>query len=73
MSFSALHPEILASFGVFLACIGLVVWMIILERKPKDSFNTRLLPTTPIMLVSGFVALLALVHLVNVMGIHTGR
>jgi hypothetical protein len=30
-------------------------------------------PATPVMLFSGIVALLALVHLVNLLGVHTGR
>ena len=52
------------------AVIGLMVWM---ERRPRVDFTPRLLPTTPIMLLSAFVGLLALVHLLNLYGIHTGR
>ena len=73
MPAATLNPEFIATFGVFLASIGLVVWMAVLERKPKDSLSPRLLPTTPLMMLAGFIALLALIHAVNVLGIHTGR
>jgi hypothetical protein len=32
-----------------------------------------MIPTTPALMVFGFIALLALVHLVNLYGIKTGR
>ena len=53
--------------------IGLAAAMIWLERQPRANLNPRPLPTTPFLLAGGFVALLALVHLVNLWGIHTGR
>lgn len=53
-----------------LAAAGLLSW---LENRPKTSLNPKLIPTTPLLLASGFIGLLALVHLVNIFGIHTGR
>jgi amino acid transporter len=50
-----------------------VAWMVILERRPPDITRPRLIPTTPVMLISAMVALLALVHIVNLFGIRTGR
>jgi hypothetical protein len=44
-----------------------------LERRPRTSLDPLLVPTTPIMFGGGVLALLALVHLVNMAGIHTGR
>ena len=73
MSATALTPEFIVTFGIFLAALGTVAWMAVLERKPKDSLNPRLLPTTPIMMLAGFFALLALIHVVNLLGVHTGR
>jgi hypothetical protein len=73
MSATALTPEFLVTFSIFLAALGVVGWMAMLEKKPKDSLSPRLLPTTPIMMVAGFAALLALIHVVNLMGVHTGR
>ena len=65
--------EFLITAGIFLAGLAVVAWMIVLERRPRQSLEPRLLPTTPILLVFGFIGLLALVHLVNLYGIHTGR
>lgn len=50
--------------------VGLLSW---LERRPRTSLNPRLIPTTPVMLIFGFIALLAAVHLANLFGLHTGR
>lgn len=49
---------------------GLMVW---LEQRPRVSLAPRLVPTTPILFLGAVVAILALVHLVNLMGIQTGR
>ncbi|MBL8791389.1 MAG: hypothetical protein JNM45_12920 [Rhizobiales bacterium] len=59
-----------ALFAASVAGLGSLAW---LEKRPRDKLQPRLLPTTPLMLVAGFVALLALVHLVNLAGVHTGR
>jgi hypothetical protein len=53
-----------------LALVGAMAW---LERRPRTSLDPLLVPTTPIMFGGGVLALLALVHLVNMAGIHTGR
>jgi hypothetical protein len=50
--------------------VGVVVWR---ERQPRQSLNPSLVPATPLLLFSGIVALLAIVHLVNLLGVHTGR
>ncbi|MFN4144030.1 hypothetical protein [Aestuariivirga sp.] len=50
--------------------VGLMSW---LERRPRTSLTPRLIPTTPVLLVFAFVAILALVHLFNLYGVHTGR
>lgn len=53
-----------------LAVIGIIAWR---ERRPRHSLNPGLLPPMPVILFSGIVALLALVHLVNLLGVQTGR
>ncbi len=50
-----------------------VATMIGLESRARRDLNTSLLPTTPIMLIAALVALLALVHLLNLWGVQTGR
>ena len=53
-----------------LLIVGLMAW---LEKRPRTNLNPRLFPTTPVLLVFAFIGLLALVHLLNLYGIHTGR
>ena len=52
------------------AVVGFLSW---LERRPRTSLSPRMIPTTPVILIFGFIGLLALVHLANLSGIHTGR
>ena len=42
------------------------------SAQPADPLKPRLIPWRPIMLISGVVALLMLVHLVNTLGFETG-
>lgn len=53
--------------------IALAATMAVIERRPRSDLAPRLLPTTPIMFIGALVGLLALVHLLNLWGIHTGR
>lgn len=63
-------PVTLALLAASVASAGLFVW---LERRPAEPGRVRLLPTTPLIFLSVFVALLMLVHIVNLMGVVTGR
>jgi amino acid transporter len=73
MPHSILTFEFITTFLLFLGCFAVAGTMAWLERRPKESLAPRLLPATPIMLVAGFVGLLALVHLLNLSGVQTGR
>lgn len=53
-----------------LAVVGLMAW---LERRPRVGLDPQLVPTTPVMFAGALIVLLALVHLVNLAGYHTGR
>jgi amino acid transporter len=68
-----LSNQFITTFLVFLLAFGGIGGLVIYERKPRESLNPKMLPSTALMLVIGIVALLALVHLVNLLGIHTGR
>ena len=65
--------ELWITLAVFLGSAGIIALMIWLESRPRVDLNPRLVPTTPIMIIFAFVGLLALVHLLNLYGIHTGR
>jgi hypothetical protein len=58
---------------ILLAALGLVARMVIVEKRPRTSINPRLIPTTPVIVIGGFIAFLALIHLINLAGVHTGR
>jgi preprotein translocase subunit Sec61beta len=60
----------LAVLAASVAAAGLLVW---LERRPAEPGRIRLLPTTPLIFLSLVVAVIMLVHIVNLMGGHTGR
>jgi hypothetical protein len=57
-------------FSIALLTIGL---MNVLERRPKTTLKPSLIPTTPILYASGIVAIMAGIHLLNLLGLHTGR
>jgi hypothetical protein len=68
-----LTNEFITTFFILAASLGAAAWTVWLDKRPRDSLNPHLVPTTAILMVAGFVALLALVHLVNLVGIQTGR
>ncbi|WP_041535944.1 hypothetical protein [Parvibaculum lavamentivorans] len=49
---------------------GFFIW---LEKKPVEPGRIRLLPTTTLLFACIIVAVVMLVHLVTLMGGHTGR
>lgn len=57
---------------VFVVAVGGGVGLAFYDRRPRESLNPPMLPTIPLLLISGLVALLALVHLVNMFGVKTG-
>jgi hypothetical protein len=65
--------HLLLTVFVFVAALLIVARMVILEKRPRDDINPRLIPTTTVLMVSAFVALLALIHLLNLIGINTAR
>ena len=50
-----------------------MAYLVRLERQPRKRLEPRLIPTTPAIIIIGFIMLLALVHLANLYGITTGR
>jgi uncharacterized iron-regulated membrane protein len=67
------NSEFWLTLGVFwlgAALAGLMVW---LEKRPKQQLNPSLFPTTLFLLTGGILAVLAGIHLLNLIGLHTGR
>ena len=55
-------------FGLGAALAGTMVW---LEKRPKQDLAPRLLPTTLLIFIGGVLAVLAGIHLLNLIGLHT--
>ncbi len=68
-----LSTEFITTFIVFMMTVAAIGGLVFHERKPRKSLNPSLLPSTALMLGIGIMSLLALVHIVNLLGIHTGR
>ena len=60
----------LSVFGLGAALAGTMVW---LEKQPKQELNPRLFPTTLFLLIGGAFVILSGIHLLNLIGLHTGR
>ena len=65
--------EISLTYGSLALGLALVAIMVWIERRPRKSLDPRLLPTTPLMFLGAFICLVAVVHIANTFGIHTGR
>lgn len=65
--------EFWVTAGIFLVSAAVIALLSWLERRPRTRLEPRLIPTTPVILIFAFIGLLALVHLANLYGIHTGR
>jgi hypothetical protein len=63
----------LLTYGGLALGLVLVAVMVWLERRPRNSLNPRMVPTTPLMFLGAFICLVAVIHIVNTFGIHTGR
>jgi hypothetical protein len=65
--------EMSLTYGGLVLGLVLVAVMAWLERRPRKSLNPRMVPTTPLMFLGAFICLIAVIHIVNTFGIHTGR
>ncbi|MEO0754590.1 MAG: hypothetical protein AAFY85_07295 [Pseudomonadota bacterium] len=66
-----LHWALSAAF--LLSCIGLAVFANHRASKPWDDLKPRMIPWRLVMIFAVFFGFLAVVHLVNLAGIETGR
>jgi len=63
----------LLTYGGLAFGVGLVAIMVWLEKRPRKSLDPKLVPTTPLMFLGAFICLIAVIHIVNSFGIHTGK
>ena len=65
--------EMSLTYGGLALGVALVAVMVWIQKRPRKTLEPRLVPTTPLMFVGAFICLVAVVHIVNSLGIHTGR
>lgn len=65
--------EMSLTYGGLALGLVLVAIMVWLEKRPRKSLEPRMVPTTPFMFLGAFICLVAVIHIVNTLGIHTGR
>jgi hypothetical protein len=65
--------EMSLTYGGLVLGAMLVAIMAWLEKRPRKTLSPRLVPTTPLMFLGAFICLIAVIHIVNSYGIHTGR
>ena len=58
--------DLIITLSVFALALAGVVWMIVLEKRPKDPTRPLLVPTTPVMFLLLLVIVLAAAHLMTV-------
>ncbi|MGI9482789.1 MAG: hypothetical protein ACR2OR_10590 [Hyphomicrobiales bacterium] len=63
------------TLSVIALAIAAIIWLVVLEKRPVEPGNTRLIPTTPVIFVLLVVILLALAHLMTIVtgSPHMGR
>jgi hypothetical protein len=64
--------QVIIAILALIATIGGGVGLAVYDRRPRKSLTPSLIPTTPLILLSGLLTILAIVHLFNVIGIKTG-
>jgi hypothetical protein len=65
--------ELSLTYGGLALGLVLVAVMAWIEKRPRKSLEPSLVPTTPLMFLGAFICLVAVSHIVNTLGIHTGR
>jgi hypothetical protein len=68
-----ISQELIVTTGVLAASAAGVATLAAKERRPRESLKTSMIPTTPFLLVIAFVGLLALIHLMSLLGLVTGK
>ena len=68
-----MEAETWTTLGVLAAAGAVLIYGRWRSSLPPNPRKPRLLPWRPILIGAAFVALLAIVHLVNLAGIETGR
>jgi len=58
--------DLAITLSVIAAALAGVIWMIVLEKRPKDPSRPLLVPTTPVIFLLLVVMVLAAAHLLSI-------
>jgi hypothetical protein len=61
--------ETIITAVALVAGICLIAYAAIAERRPRQSLNPRLIPTTPLLFIGVVIVLLALLHIATIAGV----
>jgi hypothetical protein len=65
-------PDLAITIALLCACAGAFIYGRHVAGRPADLTRVRMIPWNAVLIGLGFVMLLLLVHLVNVLGFETG-
>lgn len=73
MTTPALSADLIITVAALVMTIGLFAYGRWVASRPVDLTKVRMIPWNPVLIGLGLVAILLLVHLVNLLGVKTGR
>jgi hypothetical protein len=65
LAIAIISQPFMVTAAILLAAVGSFAGLAIRDRRPRESLNPSLIPTIPLMLLAGLVAMVALVVLLN--------
>lgn len=65
--------DLAITIAALAVCVGIFALGSWIMSRPADPLKPRLIPWRTLILIAGVAGILALVHLVNLFGITTGR
>lgn len=65
--------DMIITLSALAACVGLFAYGRAVAARPADLTKVRMIPWNAVLIGLGFVILILLVHLVNLMGVRTGQ
>lgn len=65
--------DLIITIGALAGCIGLFAYGRSVAARPANPAKPRMVPWNAVLIGLGFVVLILLVHLVNLLGFRTGQ
>jgi hypothetical protein len=65
LAIAVISQPFMITAAILLAAIGSFAGLAIKDRRPRESLDPSMIPTIPLMLLAGLIAMVALVVLLN--------